>query len=249
MQGVETSGARVGTADERVRRTHAHGRARRHSAKVRALRRVIPFGSAAAVLALGAATLLNPFAAGMPEVTLGPVGVSGTKVTMENPRLSGFRKGDQGYEVTAAAALQDVRRPSLVELRAMRGHLDTGDGGRAHLEAASGVFDSSREALALDQDIRLWTDKGEEVRLRSASVDFKAGSVRSTEPVAVAIPAGSITADALDVAEGGKVISFVGRVRAVLHGTAADAAPGKRDGAAPGTSRILTSSAEAEARP
>lgn len=216
-------GAAIGTeqlSGADARRTRAHARARSHSAHVRTLRRVIPLAAGSAVLALFAVTLFNPFA-GMPEVSMGPVSLSGSKVKMESPRLSGFRKGDRGYEVTATAAFQDVRKPSVIELQAMKGHLNTDDkGGLLHLEAASGVFDSTRESLTLERDIRLWTDKNEEVRLSTAAVDFKAGSVRSSEAVTVTIPSGTLVADTLEVLDSGRVISFVGRVRTVLHAQA-----------------------------
>ena len=209
------------TSDGRVdaRRTRAHARARNHSSHVSALRRLIPLAAGTAVLALAVVTLFNPFGAGLPDVSVGQLSLSGSKVKMENPRLSGFRKGDRGYEVTATAAFQDVRKPSVIELQAMKGQLNTDDrGGLVHLEAASGVFDSSRESLNLDRDIRLWTDKGEEVRLKTAAVDFKAGSVRSSETVAVSMPSGTIVADTLEVIDSGHVISFVGNVHTVLHG-------------------------------
>ena len=97
---------------------------------------------------------------------------------MESPRLSGFRKGTRGYEVTADAALQDVRKPSLIELERMHGHIATDEqGGVARLSAASGLFDTARESLDLKTDIRISTDKGEEARLQSAAVTFKTGSV------------------------------------------------------------------------
>ncbi len=216
-------GAAVGTgqmSEGRVdaTRARAHARARSHSAHVRTLRRVIPVAAGSAVLALLAVTLFNPFAASIPDVSMGPVSLSGSKVKMENPRLSGFRKGDRGYEVTANAAFQDVRKPSVIELQAMKGHLNTDDkGGLIHLEAAAGVFDSSRESLTLERDIRLWTDKDEEIRLKSAAVDFKAGSVRSSETVTVTVPSGTIVADTLEVVDSGHVISFVGNVHTVLH--------------------------------
>lgn len=237
---AETEDTDTQAANENLRRTRAHGRALRHSAQVRLLRRVIPLAAATAVIAI-AAMVFNPFSGSLPEVGIGPISVSGTKITMENPRLSGFRKGDHGYEVTASAALQDVRKPSLIELQAMKGHIDTdAKGGRAHIEAKGGLFDSSKETLSLNDDIRLWTDKGEEVRLKSATVDFKGGSVKSSEPVTVTVPSGRLDADSLDVVENGKVISFVGRVRAVFH----------RQDEGDGESRIRTSSAEpSESRP
>ncbi|WP_267356413.1 MULTISPECIES: LPS export ABC transporter periplasmic protein LptC [unclassified Methylobacterium] len=207
-------------------RTRAHARAYRHSGRVRTMRRLIPVAAGGAV-ALLLAYLFNPFAAHLPGVSVGAVTLAGSKVRMENPRLAGFRQGTRGYEVTADAALQDVRKPSLIELQHMRGHIATDDqGGIARLSAASGMFDSAREALDLKDDIRIWTDKGEEARLRSAAVTFKTGAITSQEPVTVSSSRATVNADALDVVESGKRISFVGNVHVVIvNEDQADKAP------------------------
>ncbi|WP_375463249.1 LPS export ABC transporter periplasmic protein LptC [uncultured Methylobacterium sp.] len=255
VDAIEVNGPAQGglPAPVNLRRTRAHARAHRHSAQVRTLRRVLPAAAGAAVLVL-AGWLLNPFGTVVPGLSVGPVTLAGTKVRMENPKLSGFRKGDRGYEVTATAALQDMRRPSLIELEAMRGHIATDEkGGLARLEAASGLFDTTREALDLKRDIRIWTDKGEEALLQSAAVDFKTGSVTSKEAVTVNLPTGQVVADGLDVIENGRVISFIGNVHTVFHG-ADKAAKDKKD-QAPAVAadtipadkallRILTSAAE-----
>ncbi|UHC16894.1 LPS export ABC transporter periplasmic protein LptC [Methylobacterium currus] len=200
------------------RRLRAHARARRHSALVRWLRRAIPLGAGAAGLAIVVGTWLNPFADLGVSVSLGSIGVSGSKVTMESPRLSGYRsKDNRPYVVTAKAALQDVRKPFVIELQNMLGRLTTDEsGGLAHIEATAGIFDTQKEALDLSQHIRLWTDKGQEARLTSAHVDFKAGAMSSREAVTVTMPTGSIKADGLEVTESGKTISFVGNVKAVF---------------------------------
>ncbi|KMO43088.1 lipopolysaccharide-assembly, LptC-related protein [Methylobacterium variabile] len=200
------------------RRLRAHAQARRHSAQVRWLRRAIPFGAGAAGLAIVVGTWLNPFGELGVSVSLGSIGVSGSKVTMESPRLSGYRsKDNRPYVVTAKAALQDVRKPFVIELQNMLGRLTTDEsGGLAHIEATAGIFDTQKEALDLSQHIRLWTDKGQEARLTSAHVDFKAGTMSSREAVTVTMPTGSIKADGLDVTENGKTISFVGNVKAVF---------------------------------
>ena len=176
------------------RRLRAHARARRHSAQVRWLRRAIPLGAAAAGLAIVVGTWLNPFADLGVSVSLGSIGVSGSKVTMESPRLSGYRsKDNRPYVVTAKAALQDVRKPFVIELQSMLGRLTTDEsGGLAHIEATAGIFDTQKESLDLSQHIRLWTDKGQEARLTSAHVDFKAGTMHSREAVTVTMPTGSI---------------------------------------------------------
>lgn len=241
VDAIETTGP-TGMGGNPLR-TRAHARARSHSARVRGLRVLIPATAILSLAGLAAVTLSNPFGRIAPGVTIGPVSLSGTKVRMESPRLSGFRKGARGYEVTATAALQDVRKPSLIELQAMKGRLDTDDkGGFAHLEAAAGVFDTTRESLTLERDIRLWTDKGEEVRLTSAAVDFKAGSIVSREPVTVTVPSGSVVADSLDVVDNGRVISFVGNVHTEFHGTGTAVADASR--ASP---RTLTSDAAPDA--
>ncbi|GJE38469.1 LPS export ABC transporter periplasmic protein LptC [Methylobacterium persicinum] len=203
-------------------RSRVHAHAYRHSSRVRRLRRLIPIvagGSTAVLLAY----LFNPFAAGVSGISVGPVTVAGSKVKMENPRLSGFRKGNRAYEVTAEAALQDVRKPSQIELQQMRGHIATDEqGGIARLSAVSGLFDSAREALDLKDDIRVWTDKGEEAKLRTAAIAFKTGSIVSKDPVTVTTAKGTVDADGLDVVENGKVISFIGNVHVNIHPDSAD---------------------------
>ncbi|WP_051093036.1 lipopolysaccharide-assembly, LptC-related protein [Methylobacterium sp. 77] len=247
MHGVDAIHA-TGTTASGVdaRRHRAHTRARSHSTQVRYLRRLIPLAAGAAIVALAVGTLFNPFGTVLPAVTMGPVTLSGTKVKMENPRLSGFRKGDRGYEVIATAAFQDVRKPTLIELQAMKGHLVTDDsGGLAHMEAAAGLFDSARETLSLERDIKLWTDKGEDVRLQTAAIDFKAGTVKSDQAVAVTLPTGTVVSDSLDMVDNGRVISFIGNVHALFHGSdkaeSQAASEIKPDVKSP---RILTSAAE-----
>lgn len=199
-------------------RSRAYARARRHSRTVRVLKFAIPAGAAVAIATVLAIAVFDPFGR-LGGLSVGPVRLSGTKLTMESPRLTGFRKDSRGYEVTATTATQDVRRPTVVELTDMRARLATDDGGgMAHVEADTGVFDTQNERLDLKQNVKVRTDAGQEVLLRSATVDFKAGVVRSREPVAVKFPGGTIDADSLDVQDHGKVMTFTGRVRTVFEG-------------------------------
>jgi lipopolysaccharide export system protein LptC len=97
-------------------------------------------------------------------------------------------------------------------------------GAQAHLTALAGVFDSQKEQLELQDDIYVRTDNNQEVWLKSAKADFKAGTVSSKEAVRVKLPTTTIEADALDITDNGRVISFVGRVRTVIESAAAPAA-------------------------
>ncbi|MDJ1158781.1 LPS export ABC transporter periplasmic protein LptC [Chelatococcus sp. SYSU_G07232] len=193
----------------------AYAAARRHSARVRFLKRAIPIGAVVAIVAVLVVGLFDPFGR-LQGVTLGPVSLSGTKVTMEQPRLSGFRKDAQPYEVTAVSASQDVRKPTIVELKELKARVALDQKGFAHLQAATGVYDTQKEQLELQRNVLVRTDSGYDARLQSASVDFKAGTVVSNEPVRVEIKGGTIEAESLQVSDNGKRIAFIGRVRTVF---------------------------------
>jgi len=207
------------------RTVRAYRRAQRHSVVVRLLRRAIPFGAAVAVAAVVAAAVLDPFGRGQ-GLSLGPVSLSGTKITMEAPRLTGFRQGNRGYEVTASAAMQDVRKPTLIELVDLRARMVTDDAGSTvRLKADTGVFDTQKEQLEVRDNVEVTTDDGQRALLESAFADFKAGTVTSRQPVKVFLRDAVIEADGLDVSENGKVISFIGNVRTLIERTGA-AVPG-----------------------
>lgn len=195
-------------------RGRAYDAARRHSARVRLFKIAIPVGSAAAAALVVALTVYNPFGK-LAGLTMGSLSLSGTRVAMEGPRLTGFRSKDaRPYEVTAIAAYQDIRKPNVIELKDMQARLAVdASGGSARLVSKMGVFDTTKEHLELSQDIRITTEKGDEVTMRSASVDFKAGTVMSREPVRITTAQGVIEAEGLQVSENGRTISFTGRVR------------------------------------
>jgi lipopolysaccharide export system protein LptC len=218
-------------------RSRAFARARSHSRWVRFFKRAIPIGAVLGVATLGVATWFNPFY-DVDGLTLGPVSVSGSHVTMESPRLTGFRNDSRPYEVTASSARQDVRKPNLVELSDLRARIVTDDqGSAARLEALTGILDTQKEQLELRRDVRVRTDGGQDVRLRSAFVDFKAGTVVSDEPVTVSLGNGVIQATGLEVKDNGKVLHFRGRVTTVFDGPG-DALPPRSGIEAPTASAL-----------
>jgi lipopolysaccharide export system protein LptC len=247
-----TSGLNGGAgfgALEAAPRSRAFARARSHSRRVRFFKRAIPVGAALGVVAIGVATWFNPFR-NIEGLTVGPVSVSGTHVTMESPRLTGFRNDSRPYEVTASSALQDVRRPNIVELKDLRARIVTDDqGGAARLEAATGILDTHKEQMELRRDVQVRTDGGQDVRLRSAFVDFKAGTVVSNEPVTVTLGNGIIQATGLEVKDNGKVLHFRGRVSTVFDGAESSRSPTPQPNAAPAPTASAVSPQPASLRP
>lgn len=194
-------------------RSRAYATARRHSVRVRVLKFALPAGALLAGGLVVAATFLKPFG-DIAGLSLGTVSLSGTKIAMENPRLTGFRKDSRPYEVTAKAAFQDVRKPGLIELKDVRARLATdAAGNQADLVSASALFDTAKELIDLSQEVRITTSRGEEIVLRSASVDIKGGGVVSREPVRITTQNGTIEAEGVQVADNGRTVSFQGRVR------------------------------------
>jgi lipopolysaccharide export system protein LptC len=196
-------------------RARAYAKARRHSRYVRLAKVVIPAGALVATGLIVLVTAYNPF--GRIGLTLGPMSISGTKVAMEGPRLTGFKKDARPYEVTASAAYQDIRKPNVIELREMKARMVLDQSGTAaNLISKVGIFDTTKEHLELSEDIRITTDKGEQALLQSASIDFKTGSMVSKDPVQITMTSGKIDAAGMQISDNGKTIAFTGHVRVVL---------------------------------
>lgn len=199
--------------DGRTKRDYT--RALKHSGRVRFFKLAIPVGAFLAVALVIAITFFNPFAS-YGGLTLGPVSVSGSRIVMDNPRLTGFQSESRPYVVTAREASQDVREPHLIDLVDLRANLTIDAAGAvARVEAATGRFDTQTELLELTKDVRV-VSTGYKVDLHSARVDFQTGSVVSPEPVRVEFESGTIEADGMNIVDNGKVITFEGNVRSVL---------------------------------
>lgn len=215
------------------RRRAAFKAAQRHTMLVRFLRRAIPIGAVVAVLGLIVTPFLHPLS-GVSGVSIGSVGISGGKVKMEAPRLSGYRKDNRPYEVTALEALQDIRNPTEIELSTMTARIQMQQEGWVTVNARTGLFNSQKEKLKLVDDVKVRTESGYDMRMRSADIDFKAGTVVSREPVKVLLGSTTVEGDTLDVKDNGALIVFDGRVRVVIENAPARALAGpEREGSTP----------------
>lgn len=215
-----------------ARRQAAFGAARRHSLLVRFLRKAIPIGAGAAVLGLIVLPFFGPSRGG--NFSLGAITLSGGKVVMEAPKLAGYRKDNNPYEVTAKSALQDIRNPTQIELVEMTARILMAQEGWITVNAKSGLFDQQKERLRLVDDVKIRTETGYDIAMRTADIDFKAGTVNSREPVKVSLGTTTINADTLDVKDNGALIVFEGRVRAVIENAPAGSLAGpEREGSTP----------------
>jgi lipopolysaccharide export system protein LptC len=202
--------------------------ARRHSRLVRLLRVGLPV---AIVVGFGLQFLLSYFnpvrlLSKMP-VDIGHLVVSGTKITMEKPRLAGFTHDARAYDLTAEDAAQDLTKPNLVELNKIHAKLQMQDESSVVLTANTGLYNSKLETLNLDKDIVLTSSTGYQGWLSEAAVDIRKGHVVSKHPVKVKLLQGTLDAKGVEIVNSGEEVRFVGGVNMTLNLNKTDAPEGK----------------------
>jgi lipopolysaccharide export system protein LptC len=168
---------------------------------------------------LAAALLLVVGANYMPTVgslrlpgELGKLVIKGTKVTMQQPRLSGFTVDSRPYQFIANSAEQDITKPDLMELHEIQAKIEMEDKSIVNVTSNSGTYDMKTEMLTLVDHVHLVSSTGFEARLSEAAIDVHKGTVRSDKPVWVKLTNGVINAKRLEVLDGGEVIRFGGGV-------------------------------------
>lgn len=199
--------------------------ARRHSRLVRALRIVLPALVVVIALVVFLMSYFNPLRmlTKLP-INVGGLIVSGTKITMEQPHLSGFTRDARAYELSADAAAQDVTKPDLVELRNIRAKVQMEDKSIMQMTAAVGTYNSKGEMLKLDRDIKINSSTGYAGHLTEAMVDMNKGHVVSDKPVQVKLLQGVLNANGLEIINSGDRVVFSGGVSMTLRLQQADAA-------------------------
>ena len=193
----------------------------RHSSRVRLMRRVVLSGAVLGSAAIVIFAFFNPFRAIIPGVTIDGVGLSGSRVTMQHPKLTGFRSDGRPYDLLASAAVQDAKTPNLLELHDIDAHVTMADQSIVHIVSATGLYDSSKETMQLKSAIHLTSDKGLDAHMLSAFVEFKSGLVDTREPLTLVMTTGTVTADTMHMTDNGAHAIFEGHVHTTMTPAAA----------------------------
>ena len=190
--------------------------ARRHSRMVRFLRRAVPITLARVAVSLVAVNYLNPMRWLRVPTEFGTLVISGSKITMEAPRLAGFTKDQREYSVSATAASQDTRNPYFVEMKEISGRMAMQDKSTVTLNAVEGIYDIKGDLLTLTQEIVIVSTAGYQGRLTEAKVEVKKGRILSEKPVQLKMPQGTLDANRMEVVDSGGTIRFDGGVVMML---------------------------------
>ena len=138
--------------------------------------------------------------------------VSGSKITMQAPRLAGFTRDARPYALTAKTASQDLTRPDELELNEIRAQVEMGNKTTVHMVAQSGLYNTKAEQMMLRQGVLITSSSGYEGRLIEAVVDIRKGRVVSDKPVELKLINGTLNAKRLEITDSGDLVRFDGGV-------------------------------------
>ena len=227
-------------------------RAARHSRHVRWLKIVLPTVAFLGIAGFLALVQLAP----NPEtavVSLAGINVESKSVTMKKPHISGFEGTRRSYEVTADHAVQDLNNPKIMTMTKIIARIGTGDGGIAHVQAETGVYDGNTSKLRLSDGITVETSDGYKATLQDADIDINSGKMTSLKPVEIVTDQMSVKADTIEVQDQGKHVWFRDNVVVVYtpkDEPAGDAATAKpADGGDTATAEPANASNTAAAKP
>lgn len=204
---------------ERARR-RAFAAAARHSARVRWLRRFILIGAAL----ISAGVIWYSYFRSLDihgiHISLAKIGISGDKVTMSHPRLTGERRDGEPYEVTAVSGTQNPRDPTRITLNRLAARLRLNSGGDTRVVGDQGVYDSQKQTLVLSGNVHI-KSVDFDLAMQSASMNFRTNVFQSPHPVRLDFTGGWIKAKSMAMAKGGEQITFIGHVESQFEPRAA----------------------------
>ncbi|MFG1420206.1 hypothetical protein [Roseixanthobacter liquoris] len=211
-------------------------RAQRHSAFVRFVKRALPVGLIVALVAMIAFPLIAQLGMKIDlPFEVGAMHFSGTRLTMEKPKLSGFTDDNRAYTVNAATASQDLTNTDVLDLTQVSARMELANKGWATVKSATGTVDMKRQFIMLRGGVDLATNGGYAGVLKDADVDAKAGSLTTDKPVLLTYLDGRLVADRMKVFDRGTRAFFEGNVQLDfrLANLSTPAAPGAPAAASP----------------
>jgi lipopolysaccharide export system protein LptC len=151
------------------------------------------------------------------QANIGDIGIKEGKLIMVEPRMKGFNSENRPYDLDARQAVQDLKKPGIIDLKDIIAKLPTNSGGFVDIVAKTGNYNTSKDMLKLNKDIVLTRPSGMKIMLDTAVINLKNGRLVSNKPVKVTTSTANIRADGVEVIDNGAVIVFKKRVRMTIQ--------------------------------
>ena len=87
----------------------------------------VPAGIAAVLFMVVAANYMPPIGGFRLPGEIGKLVIKGTKITMQQPRLTGYTDDSRPYEFTAKLGRQDITKPDLMDLHQIQAKIEMED--------------------------------------------------------------------------------------------------------------------------
>lgn len=186
--------------------------AERHSSRVRFMRRAIIAGCTIAISVIAIVAIFDPLHHLPHGISARDVGVTGTVVTMQSPKISGVRQDGGAYAIAAAEGIQDINKPNIMELHGLDVTMGMSDNTTSHITADTGIYDGSEDTMNLAGHARIKNSSGYDLLMQRAVMNFKTGVLSSNERLSVLVSGGTVAADRLEITDGGHKVSFTGHI-------------------------------------
>ncbi len=184
--------------------------ARRRTMVIRLLRLSFLVFAIAVVLVLAGYIVVNSLHKEPPPV-LPQTPQTDEEVQMISPRFTGRDNAGRPYEVIADTATRNKEAPEITYLVNIRMDSAQGDNS-SHVTARTGVYDSARKILDLDEDVRLISPNGFVYTTSKARFFIDSNRIVGDQRVFGNGPTGTVEADGYEIIDGGKKVIFSGNV-------------------------------------
>lgn len=190
--------------------------ARKHSARVRGLRKLLLAASAALVGFIGWQFINQP--AGFKLVDN-----PSETVRMVNPKYSGRTRDGLPYYLTASAAVRSASTSTAVDLTAPVLNFYRAIGAEpSNVTAAEGVYDDVENILSLSDTVKLGTDDGYNCETNAAKIFTKDKRISGNAPITCLGSFGDVAGNSYTITEDYTVFTFADGMNATITREGAD---------------------------
>jgi len=204
--------------EKREKRTTASllKRSKKHTGRVRILRRFLPVAALLAVLAVllwsSFETFFEKKIEGIPDKARNLV----TRNKVLNPRMNSTDSKGNPYKIEAQNATQIENSKALLEKPCCE--IVGSKGQQIKLKSDTGLLNQEKQTFAYEGNVQLETNDGYVFETEKAKVDLKTQSVTGKDPIQGTGPAGKIAAkDGFYLDKKSQELHFKGPTRLTIH--------------------------------
>lgn len=217
------------------RRAREFERAKRHSARVRTLKVLLPLAACGIVSLYALPSLLSVSVDnGRGQATVRAITLDAGSLKMLDPRIKGVNEKQDAYDFVADSATQASKNADVMYLDKIRGKVVSQDGKITTLTAPNGVHNNKADEMTFNNGVVVKREPDMTATFETATAYMKQQTVISKTPVVVRLRESTIHSDNMTLHWGEQRAIFEGNVRTHIERQPAE------DGSQPQTQPLPT---------